>query len=348
MAILAVLAALILGIMSQTSQAVRISNDRVESFQSAREGFDALTRQLSQATLNTYYDYYDSGRQARTAANSSTFAPSLYGRQSDLHFVSGNGLVPSWDAVTQSVFFQTPMGYTISGNYNGNGSLLNACGFFVAYTSDASEKPSALEQAQGARVSNQHRFRLFRMSQPAENLKVYAETNPARQKNWFQTPLQTSVSDPVAARENGIYPLADNVLALVIWPKLPLAQENPSSPTLASRYNYDSRNPWVGSAQSSWTAGPQPAQMHQLPPLLDVAMVTMDESSAGRLLKDKTTSNAALSALGINLIGKFQDPRNLDSELEDLQKQLAEKGVKCRVFRATIPLRSSKWSDAST
>jgi len=154
MAILAVIAALILSIISQTSRVVRVSNDRVESFQSAREGFDTLTRQLSQATLNTYYDYYNSAREVRTSSNSSTFAPSLYGRQSDLHFLSGNGLVPNWDAVTQSIFFQTPMGYTISSSYNGNGKLLNACGFFIAYTSDASEKPTELELAQGGRVSS--------------------------------------------------------------------------------------------------------------------------------------------------------------------------------------------------
>jgi len=349
MVILALIASLILSIMSHTTQAMRMLNDRVESLQAVREAYDALTRQLSQATLNTYFDYYDASRAVRTSTNASTFVPNVYGRMSDLHFLSGNGLVPAWDAVTQSVFFQTPMGYTSGSNYGTNGSLLNACGFFVAYTSDASERPAALAQAEGGRVKGHYRFRLFRMLQPAESLKVYTDTDPSKQKLWFQMPLQSSASDSSSAQQNGIHPLADNVLALIIWPRFSPAQETPASPILAPSYNYDSRNPWTAGTQAGWSANTsQPAQMHQLPPLLDVTMVAIDESSANRLLEGKTTSAEALSALGISLSGKFLDPRNLESELSELQSQLSAKGVKCRIFRKTIPLRSSKWSSDGT
>ncbi len=335
-AVLAMVGVLLLSIMSQTSQAVRTANDRVESFQSAREGFDAITRQLSQATLNTYYDYYNASRQPRTPDNSNTFVPERYGRQSDLHFVSGNDLVPNgWQPVTQSVFFQSPMGYSINGNSQGLENLLNACGFFVAFTSDDSERPATLESG---RISSHSRFRLFRISQPAESLTVYKD--PSTSKNWFESPLALSAGNPTTARANGIYPVADNVIALAIWPKLPPAQEdyNSTGNRLAPNYNYDSRTPWGG--------GNQPAQMHQLPPLVEVAMVTIDETSANRLLNGVNSAAGAQSALGVNLSGKFQTATTsaIEQDIRELEQQLASKGVKCRVFRATVPLRSSKWS----
>lgn len=336
MAVLSLVAVLILSIMSQTGQAVRTSSDRVESFQSARAGFDALTRQLGQATLNTYYDYFNSLRQPRTVANSSTFSPDKYGRQSDLHFISGNNLVPAWPAVSQAVFFQTPMGYAINGNYSGMENLLNTCGFFVAYTSDDSETPSSL----GTEVREQYRFRLYRMSQPTERLSVYA--NPLAPRDWFQAPLAASAGNPAVARQNGIYPIADNVVAIAIWPKLPPAQEDYTATTnrLAYSYDYDSR--------TEWTSGNQPAQMHQLPPLVEVAMVTIDEASAKRLLDGVTDPNAALSALGASLAGKFQiaTTAKIEEDLRALETSMAAKGVKCRIFRTTIPLRSSKWSNS--
>lgn len=336
-AVLAMVGVLLLNIMSQTSQAVRTSSDRVDSFKSARDGFDALTRQLSQATLNTYYDYYDASRTPRTEANSGSFKPDRYGRQSDLHFISGNNLVPNgWQPVTQAVFFQSPMGYTINGNYQGMENLLNACGFFVAFTSDSSERPSTLENS---RIADYSRFRLFRISQPAESLTVYKDLGTS--KNWYEKPLTDSVGSPAFARANGIYPVADNVIALAVWPKLPPSQEDYNSTVnrLAPSYNYDSRTAWAG--------GKQPAQMHQLPPLLDVAMVTIDETSANRLLKGVTSSTAAQAALGINLTGMFQVATTtaIEQDIRQLELQLAAKGVKCRIFRATIPLRSSKWSN---
>jgi len=351
MAVLALIAVLVLNIMSQTSSAVRTANERVESFQSAREGYDSLTRLLSQATLNTYYDYYDASRNVRTVANSADFVPSLYGRQSELHFLSGYGddkgtslVTGNWNPVSQSIFFQAPMGYAIDGAYVGKESLLNACGFFVAFTSDASQRPSELAGAQAAKMGDQYRFRLYRMSQPTESLKVYSGTD----KSWFQAALSDSAGNPAVARQNGIYPMADNVIALVIWPKLPPSQEDYASPTLAPNYNYDTRAPWIAGAQSQWTTGIQPSQMHQLPPLLDVALVTIDENSAKRLLGSATTADTALAALGIpGLKAMFRDPKTMDTDLASLQSQLAAKGAKCRIFRSTIPIRSSKWSNPS-
>lgn len=342
MAVMAMVGVLVVSVMSQTSQAVRTSNERVESFQSAREGFDALTRQLSQATLNTYYDYYNSSRQPRTPSNAGTFTPDRYGRQSDLHFIAGNNLVPSsWQPVTQAVFFQTPMGYAIDSSYSGLENLMNVCGFFVAFTSDGSEMPSTLETS---RVTSHFRFRLYRMSQPTENLSIYKDSAITDPKAWFETPLADSAGNATKARQNGIYPIADNVVALVIWPKLPPSQENydgTSSDRLSTDFTYDSR-----CLNNPWTASTQPVQMHQLPPLLDIAMVTVDEVSAARLLEGKTTAAAGASALGMNFSGKFQvaTTSRVEGDLKSLQEELTAKGVKCRIFRATISLRGSKWS----
>ena len=77
MAVLMLLAVLSQQILGSTATAWKSHKARLGAFEGARAAFDSLTSRLSQATLNTYWDY-DNPAQ-----------PQRYLRQSELHFITG-------------------------------------------------------------------------------------------------------------------------------------------------------------------------------------------------------------------------------------------------------------------
>ena len=141
--VLSVLLLLIMSVLNQTQDSWRSSKSRVSQFRDARVAFELINRNLSQAMLNTYRDYYyDSTRSNVPAGNE---APSRYQRQSELQFVCG----PTADANMIStrggadeypghgVFFQAPLGYTENPLYKNLGNLLCARGYFVRFGNDS-------------------------------------------------------------------------------------------------------------------------------------------------------------------------------------------------------------------
>ena len=55
--IVVVIMGVLLAMTDQTQRLVKSTSSKVEQFQDARVGFEALTRRLSQATLNSFWDY---------------------------------------------------------------------------------------------------------------------------------------------------------------------------------------------------------------------------------------------------------------------------------------------------
>ncbi len=132
--ILAILMVILAQIIQLTSSAYKTASQSTSSMQAARVAFERLTRNLSQATLNTYYSYYGGN------------PPTAYIRQSELQFISGVGPISGSTFISSSVgdaaqithaaFFQAPLGVTsASGALNDTtlNLLLNACGYFVTY-----------------------------------------------------------------------------------------------------------------------------------------------------------------------------------------------------------------------
>ena len=78
MALLTLIALLLTSMTGATASTWRYTAARIEQFRSAETAYESITRRLSQATLNTYWDY------------DSPTAPTKYLRQSDLRFISGN------------------------------------------------------------------------------------------------------------------------------------------------------------------------------------------------------------------------------------------------------------------
>ena len=309
MAILAVMVVLMLGVLQSTSDAWRRNTERSKAFASSRAAFESMTRSISAATLNTYQDYYDANRSNR-ASGSLTFVPAVYGRRSDLHFTTGTNLVTGQNGV--AIFMVVPFDYESANTNDYSSGQLNGFGYFVRFTTN-SLAPNG--------VSNSYRYRLMQFLQPTEKLMVM-NTN-YYPNSWFTTDVNAN---------SNTFPIADNVVAFAILPKLS-DRENANAAALAPNFSYNSR--------MTWSSGSQPTNMHQLPPVVQVVMVVLDESSARRI---ENGSTEPISALGFNPASVFTSPANLEADLKTISDALSAKRLNYRIFRSEIPIRSAKWT----
>jgi len=323
--LLALILVLTGSIISSSSRAWRQANASIETFQSARAAFDVLTARLSRATLNTYWDYYDAANSAfRLAANPAAFVPARYGRYSDLDFRCGPAadLLTSLPAglartSTQAVFFVAPTGYATNPAHQGVAGLLGASGYFVVFGNDDASRPGFLE------IPSRWRWRLMEVTAPVEQLQVYAN---ATGSTWF--------TDPVSQGE--VRTVAENVIALIVWPRR-APQDDPDGNQLSPDYAYNSRT------TQAWSGTPprQPVQAHQLPPILQITLVAIDESAARRMENGSQPPAAitnALDGLFDGSVAKYGD------DLQTLESRLSEQRINHRVFSTTVTLRESKWS----
>ena len=292
---------ILLGMIGQVSGIYRRSTGKIEAFQSARVGFDLMVRNLSQATLNTYLDYDNDA------------APTTYLRKSELRFViaaSGSEETPGTANTGEAVFFQAPLHYVVdTADYGGTDSLLNACGYYVSFTTNSTLPPHV------SSLSNPYRYRLMQMLVPAESNTVYASGGTT---SWF------TGSAPLA----DVTPVADNVIALLIRPQDPASTPPDVTPDYTDDTLLDATN------------SPQPATANQLPPVLQVTLVAIDEASAKRLENGSTPPAAITSAMN----GKFQTVADYQADLDALQTALTAAHIQYRVFSSTVPLRESKWT----
>jgi len=309
--ILIIILGLVFTMVQQASAAWRGSTGKMGSFRDARTVFEAVTRTISQTTLNTYYDYqYDASGK-----------PTAYVRKSDLQFICGKNLLASVSSIPQpvghSIFFQAPLGYSGTSSYTGCTGLLNACGFYLQYGPDTTS-PSFLSSI----LPSRNRYRLMQFLQPSENLAVYDPATAANSgsNSWFLGPLAQS-SPPVSQ-------LAENVVALVILPQV----SGSSSTALAPYYEYDTRN----SASTN--------SYNQLPPILQVTMVIMDESAAiklGNAQSNLTTGASFTQASQLN-----SDLQILEANLSALPGNKASNTIPARyqIFQSSVPILDAKWN----
>ena len=313
MSILSIMVVLMLGVLQSTSDAWRRNTERSKAFAASRAAFESMTRSISAATLNTYQDYYDANRSNRPSG-SLTFVPAVYGRRSDLHFTTGTNLVTAQKG--GAIFMTVPFDYENNNTNDYSSGQLNGIGYFVRFTTN-SLAPSG--------VSNAHRYRLMQFLQPTEQLMVMNTNSTYYPNGWF--------ANDVNANTN-IFPIADNVVAFVVLPQLS-DRENASGSALSSDFRYDTRMTWPTSAAN------QPTNMHQLPPVVQVIMVVLDESSAKRIESGSTEPTAEL---GFNPASVFTAPANLETDLKTISDALSAKRLNYRIFRSEIPIRSAKWT----
>lgn len=334
MTVLTILLLIVTNVISETQKAWSQASSRVSQFREARAAFDVITRNISQATLNTYWDY------KRANPNDITEPPSKYERTSELSFICGQAaslLRNSANAANVSshaIFFQAPLGNTQEGENANLTNLLCGRGYYVMYGNDAPFLPAFLPPTYA-----KSRFRLMEYSPTAETNRIYSDGfRPVETNNgsvWFErdatAPISATETD---ANRSPARPIAENIIALIISPRLSPKEAGSVDPaSIAPYYEYDSTKVVNQTPQT-----PQGTQ-HLIPPLLEVTMVALDGPSAEKLELQSHSASFVNDARAA-----FTNASSYQSDIEALETELIKRRLNFRVFRATIPMRSSKWS----
>ena len=318
------------------------TNGSIKQFAAARTAYGIVGARLGQATLNTYLDYYDSNwnRRNTNPTNLLYFQPAFYGRASDLHFYSGPAAaVLGGTQQGHGIFFFGPLGYSNNNpTYADVPTLLNQVGYYVEWGSDTSYRPGFLTN-----LPQKYRYRLIENVLPTQNFTSY--TNFTASPNTYATYMQW-ITSGMATNTTGKSVLADNIIALLVRPEL--SQQDATNAfgstiaqpwNLTTNYLYDSRTLTGAVRPSITTSNPSALWFAQLPPLVRVVMVAIDEPSARRLI----TGTNIPTALQIKSTW-FQTPANLNTDLNSLSLQLSSAGVNYQIFNQVVSLRGAEFS----
>lgn len=309
---------LILGLtLVITTHLTRLTSENTSSlsaFQEARTAFETMNRMISQSVLNTYWDYDDPSD------------PKAYLRASELHFILGPAadITNFPDTAGSAIFFQAPLGITANPSLKSLPDLLNSAGFYIRFSA-SDDLPDFLAHQK----ANTFAWRLWMLLEPTEDLTVYSlyDGNPQKRSDlsWFQQRLQETAKNHV---------LANNAILLIIR-----AGYMDTEGKWEERYVYNSRG--MLEATDSY---PQKPETHQLPPILYLTLVVIDQPTADKL---RILHNDQI----YNLIppDKFSDASQYHNDLEDLQTHLDSRPlegipINYRIFETTINPAASKWS----
>ena len=324
--ILVLLIVLLSRLISGLTLAVSGTTSQIGQFQQARDAFETMTRRISQATLNAYDD-----------VDPHLSGTNPYVRASELRFICGNAEGPSTTSQpygglittattgypTHCIFFQAPLGYTLasgsSAAYAGLMNLMNTVGYYIKWDSDSNIRPGFLNNAANP-IPLRYRMRLMELVEPSDYLTIYNYTSGAypntsgttsnswyyntqspNGQSWYLTPLGLNGQLPYPASYHAI---AENIIFLMLLPMVapenaqspPLGNPDGTSTDLAPNYTYDS-SPSQGNTL--------PVSQNQLPPMIYVMMIAVDEKSFARYEAGRTSPSADPSGdlLGFNSVG---------------------------------------------
>lgn len=313
---------------------------KAQQFREARQAFELITKTLSQATLNTYWDYYYSSTGSNEAPVGEVVAPSAYIRQSELQFQLGQAQVLIGGAATaatnpgHAVFFQAPLGLTQGAGQLGN--LLNARGFAIQFSDDATNRPQFFADYQ---IPVRHRYRLIEYRPPAERTADLAgNAIYSHPTDWFRQNLDTSTRV-----------VADNIILLVLSPRVSeeaARAAKKSAQWLAPLYTYnsldvDNATTAVEKISLSKTTGEAvQGTQHLLPPLVTVTMVALEEVSAARWAE--RNNHAPVDFLQ-EAGAPFTESAKYAEDLAALETWLEGQKLHYETFSTTVALRNARW-----
>ncbi len=310
---------LLVGIISQITSSVMkttsSTSSKIDAFAAARLGFNLLNQRLSKATLNTFWAYDD------------PLNPTVYLRQSDLQFVIRQNQQAS--GYGQEVYLMAPETYSGSSGLRSVSGLLNACSFFVQYGDNQTFRAST-------ETGSRFRYRLMQGFAPTESRAVFNNFYTSGSQGWIADVINGG-GNPVTSG-SWVSPLADNVIALLFWPRVSKADDSMGTRLTGSSnaYAYDSR--------SDATATPQPITANQLPPVVQITMVMISEAAAQRIDTHSSTPPAAIESA---LSGRFMDVTQYDADLKKMEAILVQNHIAYQIFTTAVPLKESKWSDSA-
>lgn len=346
----------------------RVRQD-VGEFKEARQAFEEISRRVGQASLNTYFSYrYDvktvKGIQLRMARE---IIP-----QSELHFVCGPADVLGitkknsrqvGQRYSHGIFFQAPFGFCIdedkkikeSLHYEKMNGLLNGWGYYVEFNTDELDRPQFLKQLDNS-PKPRPRYRLMEFRQPTEYLQIYKlhlrDLDKNADKNqiyrWFNegkysvnSEWNTSLEDKST---DGFFRttrvVADNIVAMILHPREADEKRNSEKQEIAPDFHFDSRRfQWGGSKDDISLR-----TKHQLPPVIDVTFVAVDEVSFNRFCYEEKIQSADDDPefLDKDMFTKVQD---FTKDIKALEEKLKKKKLDYRVFNTSLRIRESKWTE---
>jgi uncharacterized protein (TIGR02599 family) len=342
-AVIAVLMLVLTQVLTGTQRAWGQAKARTEEFREARAVFEAISARLSQATLNSYWGY-----KIDASGN-----PTVYLRQSELHYVSGPSSIllgSQQPGSGHAVFFQAPLGENLQAANSPAGSgpegldsLLNGWGWYVSYGTDLPQRPGFL--AASLVNPERKRFRLMEFRQATEKLSLFKATLPLgaaadsmpvpwieAQKTqqelyqWFKTNLAEDSQ-----------PLADNILAIVVQPLSPsVVGVSGVDTSVAPAYIYDTR-------RHQWPDATTLAEKcrHQLPPMVRLTLVALHEEDWAAL--DNTKADALADQLRTLTTSKyFTTASKYDEDIKNLGTDLTNLRLSYRVFTTTVQIPAAK------
>jgi uncharacterized protein (TIGR02599 family) len=312
---------------------------KAQQFREARQAFELITRTISQATLNTYWDYHYTGTGSNVAPVGVVTPPSAYVRHSELQFQVGkaSNLLGAGGSDSKNpghaIFFQAPLGLTQ--NPGDLGSLLNARGYSIQFSQDDSGRPPFLSEYT---IPTRHRYALVEFRPPAEKTSTFSgNTIYSKPNDWFRQDLDTSVRI-----------VAENIILLVLSPCVSAetaSSEGKPIHWIAPKYTYnsldsDNSTPTVDKVKIIAGGTAEQGTQHLLPPLVNVTMVALDEASAANWSAEYgTTGEDYLSKAS----APFTNAASYEADLARLEQWLNEKRLNYEVFSSTIPLRNARW-----
>lgn len=347
--VLSVLMIVIMQMVDNTQSTVVRQQSRAEEFKDARAALENISRSLSNAVINSYWAYGDS-----SVAGKVNFT-----RQSDGHFISGPASVllgPPHAAPGHGVFFQAADGHVqLPGATSSLGdpyNLIVCAGYYVDFNSDLSARPEFLAQRTEVNPERQ-RFRLMQLRVPPDQSLLYSSTldlNKAVSKEgvlrWFRGPFPPGGA---TWREHSVV-LADNILALIAVPRYIAVEmgtisestssgkENSTTTTKpAENYYYDSREyQWGDKNEKSR------ASHHQLPPVVELTLVAVEERSY-EALAEKMGTSALKQKINDIFANLFTQHASFDADMKTLEAGLMGLKLQHRIFSTSVLLRGSKW-----
>ena len=367
-AVLSMLLIIVFQMLKGVQSTWKRTRQDVGEFKDARQAFEEITRRVSQATLNTYFSYrYDEQTvQGVKLRMGREIIP-----QSELHFVCGPaeelGIAEKnsrqiGQRYSHAIFFQAPFGFCIDDHknykdrlqYEKMNGLMNGWGYYIEFNTDELDRPQMLNTLDNS-PKPRPRYRLMEFRQPTEYLQIYKlnlrdmDKNASKDKvyEWFadgnysvNSEWNTSLED---RDSDGFFRttrvVADNIVAMILHPREADEKRESSKDELAPDYHFCSRRfQWGGNDEFSKRT------RHQLPPVVDVTFVAVDEVSFNSFAAREGIKSADDDP---QLVEKdlFKKARDFRKDLKTLEDNLVTKKLGVRVFNTSLRIRESKWTD---
>lgn len=345
----------------------RVRQD-VGEFKEARQAFEEISRRVSQSTLNTYFSYrYDEQTvQGVRLRMGREIIP-----QSELHFVCGPaeelGITAKnsrqiGQRYSHAIFFQAPFGFCIDKDktypdrlhYEKLNGSMNGWGYYVEFNTDELDRPQFLKQLDNS-PKPRPRYRLMEFRQPTEYLQIYKLHLRDLDKNagkgqiyrWFNEgnySVNSEWNNSLEGRDTEGYfrttrIVADNIIAMILHPREADEKRDASTDEIAPDYHFDSRRfQWGGKGDTAERT------KHQLPPVIDVTFVAVDEVSFnGFCTREGIKSvDGDPEFIDKDMFKKVQD---FQKDLKNLEDKLTKKKLDYRIFNTSLRIRESKWTE---